>query len=285
MSTWSSTGYAFEGDGSTWTETFAKEGESHFLRIRELDSNEWGLVWADEFNGDQVNYSDWSHLQNGEGGGNNELQYYTIAPANTTVSDGSLKIKAIRESYTDIRGNGYDWTSGRIRTYRQVSFKYGRIEVRAKFPAGQGFWPAIWLLPRDSVYGTWAASGEIDIVENRGQEPNQISGTIHYGGQWPNNTFSGRDYVFSSGNVNDEFHTYAIEWEAGEIRWYVNGERYSTQTEWSSEGGAFPAPFDQEFFLIINLAVGGWFPGNPDGSTPPEGTLEVDWVRYYKKAP
>lgn len=283
-STWTSEGWVLAGEGQAIRRTYATDGATRWYRVRELPPGELGLVWADEFDGNRLDRTIWSNLQNGEGGGNNELQYYTMDSDNLEVSDGTLKITARKETYTDLRGSTFNWTSARIRTFGTANFLYGRIEVRAKFPAGRGFWPAAWLMPRDSVYGGWAASGEIDIVENRGDEPNEISGTIHFGGSWPDNTSAGNSYTLPEGNVNDTFRVYAIEWEPEAIRWYVDGELYSTQTEWFSSGGAYPAPFDQPFYFILNLAVGGWFAGEPDASTPSTGVMEVDYVRYYRRA-
>ena len=156
-----------------------------------------------------------------------------------------------------------------------------------RLPGGQGLWPAFWLLPQDSPYGGWAASGEIDIMEAvnlGGSGGNEIHGTIHYGGEWPDNQWSGSDYVVSS-SAQDEFHTYAVEWDSGEIRWYVDDVLYAMQNNWSSTGGAFPAPFDEPFYIIFNVAVGGNWPGSPNASTVFPVTMEVDWVRVYSGQP
>lgn len=156
-----------------------------------------------------------------------------------------------------------------------------------RLPGGQGLWPAFWLLPQNSPYGGWAASGEIDIMEAvnlGGSGGNEVHGTIHYGGEWPNNRWSGAGYLVSS-SAQDDFHTYAVEWDNAEIRWYVDGVMYAMQNSWSSTGGAFPAPFDEPFYIIFNVAVGGNWPGSPNANTVFPVTMEVDWVRVYSGQP
>jgi beta-glucanase (GH16 family) len=169
-----------------------------------------------------------------------------------------------------------------MRTLNNGDWLYGRLDIRAKLPFGRGIWPAIWMLPTNNIYGGWAASGEIDIVELLGQEPNVIYGTIHYGGSWPKNVHSGDSYKLSEGNFSDEFHIFSLQWEPGEIRWYVDGEHYQTQTKWTTENGVFPAPFDQSFHLILNVAVGGNWPGAPDETTTFPQRMMVDYVRVYE---
>lgn len=244
----------------------------------------WSLVWQDEFDGGALDAARWEVLtgdgcsQDLCGWGNNELQWYQAA--NATVDSGRLTITARRES-----SNGRAYTSARIRTAGKGDWTYGRVDVRARLPIGQGLWPAIWMLPTDEVYGTWAASGEIDIVELVGHEPNRVHGTLHYGGPAPANTFSGSAFTLPSGTFADAFHTFSLEWEEGEIRWYVDGQRYQTQTDWRSTGAAFPAPFDQRFHLVLNVAVGGNWPGNPDATTVFPQSMDIDWVRVYRRSP
>ena len=150
-------------------------------------------------------------------------------------------------------------------------------------PIGQGFWPAFWMLSSDtSIYGPWAASGEIDIVEYIGSDPNRIFGTIHYGASFPGNIFSSTDYFLPSGTFNDDFHVFAMEWEFGEIRWYVDGVQYASRDSWFSTGGPFPAPFDVDFHLLLNMAVGGNLPGPPDGTTVFPQEYVIDYVRVYQ---
>ncbi|MBT8068204.1 MAG: glycoside hydrolase family 16 protein [Gammaproteobacteria bacterium] len=244
------------------------------------------LVWSDEFDGTRLDPETW-YFETGDGSqygipgwGNNELEYYL--PDSAELDNGVLRITARRE----LQG-GYSFTSARINTRDRVAFRYGRIEARMRLPGGQGLWPAFWLLPQDNAYGTWAASGEIDVMEAvnlGGSGGNSVVGTLHYGGQWPNNVFTGNDYVVPS-SATDEFHTYALEWDVDQMRWYVDGVLYGMQNSWYTSAAAFPAPFDQRFYILFNVAVGGNFPGAPDASTVFPVTMEVDYVRVYSGAP
>ena len=242
------------------------------------------LVWADEFDGAAVDPGKWE-FQTGTGTayglpagwGNNELQYYQ--EANATVAGGMLTITARRESV-----GGRSYTSARLRTLGRAAWSHGRFEMRARMPLGQGLWPAFWMLPTDTRYGGWAASGE--IMEYLGHEPERIHGTIHYGAPWPNNSFSGNTYDLpGGGRFDDDFHVFAVEWQRGQIRWYVDDVLYATQTEWFSTAAPYPAPFDVDFHLLLNLAVGGNFPGPPNDSTSFPQELVVDYVRVYQQAP
>jgi beta-glucanase (GH16 family) len=242
---------------------------------------DWQLVWNDEFDGDRVDTGKWS-FQVGDGcpglcgWGNNELQSYTTS--NATIEGGKLVITAKRESV-----GGTDYTSARVRTADKGDWKYGRFEIRAKLPPGQGFWPAIWLLPTDGTYGGWAASGEIDIMEARGQAPRTVLGTLHYGDTFPSNQSSGGAYSLPSGFFTDSFHTFVLEWSEGRMLWYVDDVPYQVQTEWNTVSAPFPAPFDQRFHLLLNVAVGGNFVGAPDGTTTFPQAMEVEYVRVYQK--
>lgn len=243
----------------------------------------WKLVWSDEFDGKTLDYSKWEAEVNAFGGGNHELQMYTDRKENLRVEDGHLVIEA-RKDKPDISGTVREYSSARIRTKHRGDWKYGKFEVRAKLPSGQGVWPAIWMLPTDEVYGTWASSGEIDIMEFKGQEPNIVWGTLHYGKQWPNNKHTSGQLKLPKGNFTDDFHVHTLEWEEGVMRWYADGELYQTQKEWSSGGGKFPAPFDQRFHLLLNLAIGGGFVGDPNADTPFPRVYLVDYVRVYQRA-
>ena len=237
------------------------------------------LVWSDEFTGTSVDTTKWEFmLGNGSaygipGWGNNELQYYTNT--NATVANGELTITAKQQSL-----GGLNYTSSRLRTKNKGDWTYGRIETRAKLPSGQGLWPAFWMLPTATNYGGWAASGEIDIMESKGQNPGLIYNTLHYGGQFPANVSSGTttSLVGAAGN----FHTYAIEWQAGEIRWYVDDVLVSTKNSWYSTAGPFPAPFDVNFHVLLNFAVGGNFVGSPNGTTVFPASFVIDYVRVYQ---
>lgn len=266
----------------------------------------WQLVWQDEFNGDQIDPDKWGWETNCWGGGNNELQCYTDRPENSFIRDGKLVIQAKPEEFTG-PAEPLEWesnagqktlpyTSARLRTLNKGDWTFGRIEVRAKVPGGQGIWPAIWMLPTDWTYGGWAASGEIDIMEAvnlSDDEPKKVHGTLHYGREWPANAYSGTDFEFTESDPTEDFHTYAIEWASGEIRWYVDDVHYATQREsgWYSqskdENGDFQnepgaAPFDQRFHLLLNVAVGGNWPGSPDESTAFPVEMEIDYVRVYE---
>ena len=258
------------------------------------ESPEWECIWNEEFNGTAFPADTWTAAGgNGfyagqewiPGWGNGELQYYTDAPENLFLADGVLTLRARQEPVTGVSGNRqetFSYTSAKISTRGKAAWRYGRFEIRAKFPTGKGLWPAIWMLPERETYGGWAASGEIDIAEGRGSTPDRISGTIHYGGLWPDNVYAGSEYYFP-GTAADAFHVYALEWDPGHIRWYVDEVLYQTQTRWYSEASGYPAPFDQPFYLILNLAVGGHFDGNPLPSTPFPADMNVDYVRIYAK--
>ena len=250
------------------------------------------MVWADEFDGSALDSSKWN-VQLGDGSaeglpgwGNAELQTYRAE--NIAVGDGHLAITARRE---DVDGHRY--TSARITTAGKFHARYGRFEARLKTPPGQGLWPAFWMLPERSPYGTWAASGEIDIVEVYSRDPAPfVQGAAHYGMAWPLNVYStGRFGI----DPADGFHVYAVEWDETGLRWFVDGAHFFTiprTTYWSyfrnpasnaHMAGGDSAPFDQPFHLLLNLAVGGHLPGDPDASAFP-GQLLVDYVRAYQCA-
>ena len=246
------------------------------------------LVWSDEFDAAQLDPEVW-FFESGDGSqygipgwGNNELQWYLEDSAE--LRDGMLVITARQESV-----GGKNYTSARINTRDRFAFRYGRIEARIRFPEGQGIWPAFWMLPQDDVYGTWAASGEIDIVEAvnlGGTGGNSVFGTIHYGGEFPANQSSTNNYLVPT-NATTEFHTYALEWDSTvpEMRWYVDDVLFSTQNSWSTTGAPYPAPFDENFYILLNVAVGGNFPGAPNSSTVFPVEMEVDYVRVYTGEP
>lgn len=257
----------------------------------------WTLSWSDEFNGNSIDPTKWTYdignwIVDGSGNGvtsgwgNNEKEYYTDSSENAYVKAGKLVIEAKKEQTTDAFGT-YDYTSAKLKTKGLFSQTYGRYEIRAKLPIGKGLWPAIWMLPENDVYGGWAASGEIDIMEGWGSKPDTVGGTLHYGGLWPGNKYTGKSYVFPSTTTVNVFHEYALEWEPGKIRWYVDGMLYQTQNNWytkdsNGEKFSYPAPFDQDFFMILNLAVGGNFDGDPTADTVFPSKMEVDYVRVYE---
>lgn len=243
----------------------------------------WTLVWADEFDGKQIDPMKWELEVNGFGGWNNELQYYTDRPENAHVSDGRLWITAVKEEFTGAEGKKRHYTSARMITKGKEDWKYGRFEARIKFPRGRGMWPAFWMLPSEDVYGGNPRSGEIDIVEVIGSEASTIYGTLHFGDVKPGNLSSGGKTVLKEGDIGDDFHVYAVEWEEGAIRWYLDGALFHHVEKWSTPAGKYPAPFDRKFHLILNLAVGGNWPGPPDAETKFPQSMEVDYVRVYQR--
>lgn len=263
----------------------------------------WDLYYNDEFEGNSLDMSSWSYNTgyfldpsdpNTFGWGNNEAEYYTDEADNIFIADGDLHLVAKYEPYTFTCTDAAqtkvtaNYSSGKIISKDKVAFTYGRIDFRAKLPAGNGLWPALWLLPNDDTYGTWAASGEIDVMEARGRVTNASSGTIHYGGAWPNNRYTGSDYIFPEGSTYDDgYHVYSVIWEEDNITWYVDGEffQYIPKEQWySANSSSDTAPFDKDFYIIMNLAVGGWFDGGllPDSSFTSAEML-VDYVRVYKE--
>jgi len=247
-----------------------------------VSSGALNLVWSDEFDDAQLDPEVW-FFESGDGSqygipgwGNNELQWYL--PDNAALANGLLTITAQEQNQS-----GKSYTSARINTRDRFAFRYGRIEARIRLPGGQGLWPAFWLLPQEDVYGGWAASGEIDVMEAvnlGGSGGNNVHGTIHYGAEWPNNQFSGDAYMVATDATSD-FHVYAFEWDETEMRWYVDGVLFGMQNSWSTSSASFPAPFDQSFHILLNVAVGGNWPGSPDANTVFPVTMDVDYIRVY----
>jgi len=236
----------------------------------------WLLLWNDEFSGTEINKQNWFYDTGGNGFGNNELQYYTDDPKNSYVEDGNLVIQALEEDYL-----GMHYTSAKLRTMVLQEWMYGRIDIRAKLSYGQGLWPAFWMLPARSTYGSWPHSGEIDIMEHLGHQPETVYGTLHYSSS-TGHQYTGSSYTLSEGTFSDDFHTFTLIWEPERIQWYVDGMLYQEQTEWQTRNGEHPAPFNHQFYLIINLAVGGNWPGNPDETTTFPQSIMVDYVRVYQ---
>jgi beta-glucanase (GH16 family) len=229
------------------------------------------LVWSDEFNGTALDGTKWTAETGGGGWGNKELQYYKAA--NATVSSGTLKIIAKKEK---VQANNY--TSARIKTALKGDWTYGRFEARIKLPKGAGLWPAFWMMPTDSYYGTWPKSGEMDISEMIGAKPTNSFGTLHYGTSSTDHQYRGADFYLNSGTYADGFHTFAIEWQAGVVRWFVDDNLYNTIR--STDIAPYAWPFDKRFYIILNLAVGGTLGGTVDNTIFP-ATMEVDYVRVY----
>jgi beta-glucanase (GH16 family) len=270
----------------------------------------WRLVWSDEFDAPELDLSRWApQLGNGffhgperqwvPGWGNGELQCYTAERANVEVVDSCLCIRALREER-----EGCAYTSARLRTRTEdgtalFAQRYGRFEARVSAPLGRGLWSAVWLLPQEEAYGPWPASGEIDLLEIVGDRPAEYLGSLHFGSSFPQRSHVTHTHGFPTGEGVDGFHDYALEWDPGEIRWYVDGELWASQSAWwscsRSDGirglhsrgpadlNAWPAPFDQPFHLLVNLAVGGGLPGLPDSSTPFPAEMKIDYIRVYER--
>lgn len=244
-------------------------------------ANRGKLVWSDEFDGDKLNYSKWECEINAFGGGNDELQLYTDRKENVRVENGSLVIEARKEAVS-ISGTERKYSSARVRSKNRGDWKYGRFDIRAKLPEGQGVWPALWMMPTDDKYGTWASSGEIDIMEMKGQEPSRVLGTLHFGASWPKNRFASGTFDLPRGKFSDDFHLFGFEWREGKMTWLIDDQPYQTMTKWDTEAAPFPAPFNEPFHMIINVAVGGRFLGNPNDTTRFPAKLLVDYVRVYE---
>ena len=246
--------------------------------------DQYSLIWQDEFNGAELNMEDWNYEFHEPGWVNNELQSYSDSPENIFVKDGKLVIKAKKIE----EGEKTFYTSGRINTKGKHDFKYGLFEARAKVPNGKGFLPAFWMMPADErIYGPWPKCGEIDIMEVVGSQTDKVYGTLHFGE--PHKQIQG-SYILGIDDFSEEYHLYSCEWEPGKLRFYVDNELYFTANDWDSnkEGHsqmAYPAPFDQPFYIILNLAVGGDWPGKPNETTKFEenAELKVDYVRVYQK--
>ncbi|MCL6250787.1 glycoside hydrolase family 16 protein [Altererythrobacter sp. KTW20L] len=272
----------------------------------------WQLVWADEFDGAAPDPARWNLIEDCWGGGNNEQQCYTARPDNVVGENGALVITALEESRT---GNAWPalwaasqadphlqatkpFTSGKLTTQGKAAWLYGRFEIRARLPQGQGVWPAFWMMPEESIYGGWPLSGEIDIMEavNLGVtcptcEPggeNSILGTLHFGAAPPDNVYRNRETSFPA-VLDGGFHTYGVIWEPGRFTWTIDGVPYGTMEadEWWTRASTDPqAPFDRPFHLILNLAIGGnWPESTALGGISTEGfpkRVEIDWVRVWQ---
>lgn len=268
----------------------------------------WRLVWSDEFEGDQLDETRWTHAADCGGGGNNERQCYVVSQDTVSVRDGLLRLTAIKRRTRGLANpwagptgpmKTGDYASGKIVSQGKASWLYGRIEARARVPGGQGVWPAIWMMPETNAYGGWPRSGEIDILETinlgapcdtcEGGRENRIFGTIHFG-KGAGEAHRQHSGPFPMPPSADGFHVYAVEWSPGLIDWFVDGVRYfrATAEDWKPvDDKAGPAPFDQPFHLILNLAFGGAWPEGANAQGVDEAalpaTMEVDWVRVSQR--
>lgn len=234
------------------------------------------LVWADEFDADCLNLADWTHEQGNSGWGNNELQYYTDRKENSFLQNGNLIIEAKEESF-----GSANYTSARLVTLNKQSHAFGRIDIRAILPEGQGIWPALWMLGSDFQTIGWPACGEIDIMELVGHQPSMTKGTAHWGPQGQSSSFSDGEYFNLTGGAkfSDEYHVFSLVWEPNKIEWYVNDNKFFTLTPETVNGNY---PFNQDFFFIFNIAVGGNWPGSPNNTTVFPQRMIVDYVRVFQ---
>ncbi len=235
-------------------------------------SQNWVQIWSDEFDGTSLNYNNWEpEIGTGSSGwGNNELQYYTASPNNVSVDSGYLHITGLNQSF-----QGSNFTSTRIKSEGLFDFQYGKVESRIKVPVDQGLWPAFWMLGSDFSSVGWPHCGEIDIMEHVNNEL-QVHGTIHYD-QWGHN-YSG-DFAYTDASI---FHVYGLEWDSEEIRWYLDGVQFHQEP--IGAGTSSREEFHTPFFFILNLAIGGNWPGPPDASTEFPAVMMVDYVRVYQEA-
>ena len=289
---WKPVGLPLKGKGDRISRTL-EESPAATYRLSELHQ-QWVPVWSDEFNGTSIDRSKWSNVVDGYGGGNNELQFYSDSPKYSFVKDGNINISIYRDPHTTVDGKTQPYSSARLRTIYRGEWTYGRVEIRAKLPSGQGIWPALWMLPTNSPYGGWAAGGEIDIMESTGSDVGTTIGTLHFGDKWPRNKYKGNKTKITGKNAAEDFHIYAVEWKKDEIRWFLDGRKWQTinKKHWFSEGArkSDTAPFDTPFHLIFNVAAGGHFfngPGQdpnklPDSAFPQ--TMLIDYVRVSQWA-
>jgi beta-glucanase (GH16 family) len=257
-------------------------------------TSDWTMVWSDEFsgpNGSPIDRTKWIAETGGKGWGNHELEYYTDHSENASLQDGNLVIRALQEKYIGPDGVERNYTSARLKTFGKFSQTYGRFEARIKIPDGQGIWPAFWMLGDDIDRVGWPVCGEIDIMENIGKEPAIIHGSIH-GPGYIGTTGLEAPYTLSgplSGPLSgqrrfaDDFHIFAIEWDPESVSFYVDKDVYVRRTRGDLKPG-WKWVFDKPFFLILNLAVGGDWPGSPDSTTVFPQSMLVDYVRVYRRS-
>ncbi len=256
--------------------------------VAKVTTDEYSLVFSDEFTDKALDTTKWNYELHDPGWVNNELQSYTNSSKNVYVKDGNLIIQPIKT--VDNKTGKVSYSSGRITTQNKVDIKYGKVEVRAKLPKGQGIWPAIWMMPTDeSLYGGWPKCGEIDIMELLGHNPGKVYQTLHYGKSTTDVQSQGTK-TLSTGDFTSDYHVFSVEWEPSQISFSIDGELTKTINRWytGTEGVGmitYPAPFDQDFYVILNVAVGGNWPGNPDKTTDfTKANMLVDYVKVYQKA-
>ncbi len=231
------------------------------------------LTWSDEFNGPKLNTNTWNYDTGGGGWGNNELENYTNTIKNAYITHGGYLVIEARK---ELDGS---FTSARLQTKGTKEFTYGRMDIRAKLPKTKGIWPAIWMLGSNISTTPWPACGEIDIMELLGHQPNTVYGTMHWGQAGQGSVHIGDRYVLSGGDFSQKFHVFSIVWNSSKIEWYVDNVKYFTGNK-SDVTGTYP--FDKSFFFLLNVAIGGNWPGAPDDSTVFPQRMIVDYVRVYQ---
>lgn len=236
----------------------------------------WKIAWADEFSGTEINKDWWTHeIGNGDNGwGNNEMEYYTDAPENSRIEGGSLVIEARDDSW-----NGKKYTSARMITKDNKTFGFSRTDIRAKLPYGQGIWPALWMLGNNIDQKGWPACGEIDIMELIGNHPSTSHATVHFGAD--SYKYVGDKYNISSETFNDRFHVFSVVREFSQMWFYVDDILIFDFSSKDTQGQ--PYPFNEQFFCIFNVAIGGNWPGSPDETTIFPQKMEVDYIRVFEK--
>ena len=249
-------------------------------------SSGFTLAWSDEFNGADGSTPDpskWTYDIGGGGWGNGELETYTNRAVNAQIKGGNLVVTAQKETFTGTDGITRDYTSARLKTQGLFTQAYGRFEARIKIPAGKGLWPAFWMLGNDIATNGWPKCGEIDIMENIGREPGMVHGSLH-GPSSSGATFDETSPVSLPDNANfaDDFHVYAIEWDPTQVKFFADSNNFATfqKVNWPTAGTWV---FDHPFFIILNVAVGGTWPGSPDTTTQFPQQMLVDYVRVYTK--
>jgi len=256
-----------------------------FVSVGSPNSQHWVLVWSDEFDGPAQSSPDstrWSFATGGGGWGNNELEYYTSSLKNAFINgNGQLVITALHENYTGTDNVTRDYTSARLITKGKFTQRFGKFEARIKLPFGQGIWPAFWMLGSDIDVVGWPRCGEIDIMESIGREPSANHGSLHGPGYSGEHPLTGIYTLPNGRHFSDAFHVFAIDWEPTAIRFYVDGNLYETRTPADVPNGKRWV-YDHPFFILLNIAVGGNWPGGPDATTSWPQTMLVDYVRVYR---
>jgi beta-glucanase (GH16 family) len=254
------------------------------ITLSPAPETKWKLTWSDEFNGPDGSAPDsakWNYDLGGKRA-NHELESYTNRPENVRMEDGHLVIEARREDYTGPDGIHTDYTSGRIKTLGLFTQQYGRFEARIRIPRGQGTWPAFWMMGDDIATHRWPSCGEIDVMENIGREPGRLYATLHGPGFEGKSKLQSRFDVPAGEALADAYHVYAVDWSREAMTFSIDGKPYGTIVRDTPEHGS-TLPMDHPYFLLLNLAVGGDWPGNPDATSQFPMRMLVDYVRVYKR--